>query len=240
MSQHSSDILDRHEHRAGPSRAEEQQTRRAIADAAKRLFLERGFEQVSVAEVARAVDVSEQTVFNYFPTKEDLVYERMDTFEHEAPGCCAGATGGETPLRALVHFILDRTDTAMAGDGRRRVADLTRLVSTSPSLMARERQLGAKYTEALAALLAEETGAAPDDIESRLAAEAMMAFHRSLIDFARRRALFRKSAADLASEIRAAGDRGLALLESGLGDYARRAAPLTAGRADGPDGGGFA
>ena len=75
--------------------------------------------------------------------------------------------------------------------------------------MARERQLGAKYTEALAALLAEETGAAPDDIESRLAAEAMMAFHRSLIDFARRRALLsRKSAADLASEIRAAGDRG--------------------------------
>jgi AcrR family transcriptional regulator len=221
-----------------------QQTRRAIADAAKRLFLERGFEQVSVAEVARAADVSEQTVFNYFPTKEDLVYERTDTFEHELLAAVRERPEGETPLRAFVRFILDRSDTAMAGDGRRRVADLTRLVSASPSLMARERQLGAKYTEALAVLLAEETGAASDDIEPRLAAEAMMAFHRSLIDFARRRALSRKSAADLAAEIRAAGDRALILLESGLGDYARRAAPLTAGRADGsrplPDGGGFA
>ena len=77
---------------------------------------------------------------------------------------------GETPLRALVHFILDRSDTAMAGDGRRRVADLTRLERKS-FLLARERQLGAKYTDALAALLAEETGAAPDDIEPRLAAK---------------------------------------------------------------------
>ena len=138
-----------------------QQTRRAIADAAKRLFLERGFEQVSVAEVARAADVSEQTVFNYFPTKEDLVYERMDTFEHELLAAVRERPEGETPLRAFVRFILDRSDTAMAGDGRRRVADLTRLVSASPSLMARERQLGAKYTEALAALLAEERDLLP-------------------------------------------------------------------------------
>ena len=101
----------------------------------------------------------------------------------------------------------------MAGDGRRRVAELTRLVTASPSLMARERQIVARYTDALAALLAEETGAGPDDIEPRLAAEAMMAFHRSLVDFARRRALSRKSSADLAAEIRAAGERALELLE---------------------------
>ena len=126
-------------------------------------------------------------------------------------------------MRAFVRFILDRSGTAMAGDGRRRVAELTRLVSASPSLMARERQIVARYTDALAALLAEETGAAPDDIEPRLAAEAMMAFHRSLIDFARRRALSRKSSADLAAEIRAAGERALALLEGGLGEYGRRA-----------------
>ena len=100
-----------------------QQTRRAIADAAKRLFLERGFEQVSVAEVARAADVSEQTVFNYFPTKRTSCYERMDTFEHRLLAAVRERPEGETPLRAFVHFILDRPDTAMAGDGRRRVAD---------------------------------------------------------------------------------------------------------------------
>ena len=204
-----------------------QQTRTAIRDAAMRLFLERGFDQVSVAEVARAADVSEATVFNYFPTKEDLVYERMDAFEQELLAAVRERPEGESVLRAFVRFILDRSDSAARGDGRRRVAALTRLITASPSLKARERQIVANYTDALSALLAEETGANPDDIEPRVAAEAMMAFHRSLIDFARRRALSRKSGAEFASEIRAAGEHALTFLEGGLGEYGGRAEPYT-------------
>ena len=123
------------------------------------------------------------------------MFERMDTFEHELLTAVRKRHEGETPLRAFGRFILDRSDTAMAGDGRRRVAELSRLVTDSPSLLARERQIVAKYTDALTALLAGETGADPDDIEPRLAAEAMMAFHRSLVDFARRRSLSGSAAA---------------------------------------------
>ena len=187
------------------------------------LFLERGFDQVSVAEVARAADVSEATVFNYFPTKEDLVYERMDAFEQELLAAVRERSAGETPLRAFARFVLDRSNSAAKGNGRRRVAELTRLTSASPSLKARERQIIANYTEALAALLAEETGAASDDIEPRIAAEAMMAFHRTLIEFARRRSLSRRSGADFASEIRAVGERALTLLEGRLAEYGKRA-----------------
>src|SRR6266508_6253841 len=98
-----------------------QQTRRAIREAAMRLFLERGFDQVSVAEVARAADVSEQTVYNYFPTKEDLVYERMDAFEQELLAAVRERPADEPVLRAFGRFILDRSDTAATGDGRHRV-----------------------------------------------------------------------------------------------------------------------
>src|SRR5487761_448962 len=55
-------------------------TRRLIAQTAARFFVERGFDAVPVAEVARAAEVSEATVFNYFPTKEDLVYQGMEAF----------------------------------------------------------------------------------------------------------------------------------------------------------------
>jgi AcrR family transcriptional regulator len=203
------------------------QTRTAIRDAAMRLFLERGFDQVSVAEVAHAADVSEATVFNYFPTKEHLVYERMDAFEQELLAAVRERPEGESVLRAFARFILDRSDSAATGEGRRRVAALARLTTASPSLQARERQIVASYTEALAALLAEETDAAADDIEPRLGAEAMMAFHRSLIDFARRRAMSRKSSSEFASEIRSAGEHALSLLEGGLAVYGKRAAAHT-------------
>src|SRR3954465_3892661 len=58
-----------------------QQTRQRIVAAAVELFAERGFDHVPVVEVARAADVSEATVFNYFPSKEDLVYEGMEAVE---------------------------------------------------------------------------------------------------------------------------------------------------------------
>jgi len=199
-----------------------QRTRQTIREAAMRLFLERGFDKVSVAEVARAAEVSEATVFNYFPTKEDLVYERMDSFEQELLTAVRERAQGESALYAFARFILDRGDRAAAGDARRRVAELTRLTTESPALMARERQLVARYTDALEALLREQTGALADDIEPRVAAEAMMAFHRSLILFARRLAASGATGTDFAPEIRAAGERALALLQGRLGDYARR------------------
>src|SRR2546423_5445453 len=85
-----------------------QRTRELIAETARRLFAERGFDRVTVAKVARAAEVSEQTVFNYFPTKEDLVFWRLETFEHELLAAIRERESGESVLQAFGGFVLQR------------------------------------------------------------------------------------------------------------------------------------
>src|SRR5690242_1280565 len=83
-----------------------EQTRRLIADTARKLFAERGFDAVTVGEVARAAEVSEKTVFNYFPTKEDLFYSGMEAFEDRLLGALRDREPGEDVLVAFRRFLL--------------------------------------------------------------------------------------------------------------------------------------
>ena len=132
-----------------------QQTRELIAETARRLFGECGFEAVTVAEIARAADVSAQTVFNYFPTKEDLVYWRLESFEEELLGTIRDRAPGEPVLAAFGRFV--RAPRGMLAsydpETRERLAALTRMIVSSPSLLAREQQIFEGYTRDLAELL---------------------------------------------------------------------------------------
>jgi AcrR family transcriptional regulator len=200
-----------------------QQTRELIAETARRLFVERGFDRVTVAEIARAADVAQKTVFNYFPTKEDLVYWRLESFENELLGTIRERAAGESALEAFARFVL-RPRGMLAEpptpEARENLAGIARMISASPALLAREQQVFGRYTDALAALLAEETGAAADDVEPWVAANALMGVHRALVDFARGRVLAGDRAPRLARDVRAQGERALAALEAGLGGYA--------------------
>lgn len=142
-----------------------QRTRELIAETARRLFSARGFDRVTVAEIARAAEVSEQTVFNYFPTKEDLVYWRLASFEAELLGAIRERAPGESILAAFGHFVLEPRGLLVSRDpaAREELAALTRMITESPSLLAREEQVFAGYTAALTELVAEEMGAAADE-----------------------------------------------------------------------------
>src|SRR3954471_13236128 len=83
----------------GLREGKKQQNHELVAETARRLFGERGFEAVTVAEIARAADVSTQTVFNYFPTKEDLVYWRLESFEGSSWRRSASARPGNRSSR---------------------------------------------------------------------------------------------------------------------------------------------
>jgi AcrR family transcriptional regulator len=203
-----------------------QQTRQLIADTARLLFAERGFDGVTVAEVARAADVAEATVFNYFPTKEDLFYSRLEAFEEELLAAIRARGRGETVLAAFRGFLLEQRGVlAMESPGgdeeaTKQVRTVTRVITESPALLAREREVFARYADSLAALIAEETGASPGDAAPQAAANALLGIHRVLIDYVRRRTLDGAPAARIAREVRVQAEEAFALLEGGLGDYA--------------------
>jgi len=207
-----------------------EQTRQAIAETAWRLFAERGYDRVSVAEIARAAEVAEATVFNYFPTKEDLFYSRLEAFGDQLVEAIGARPPGEPALAAFGRFMLDSGGwlrQAEAGDtaAMDRLRTVNRLIAASPDLQAREQLAIARSTRALAGLLADQTGAGPDDIAPQVAANALMGVHRALLDEVRRRVLAGEEPARLAADIRALTRQALALLEQGLGDYGAGAAP---------------
>jgi AcrR family transcriptional regulator len=199
------------------------QTRESIAAAAHRLFGERGFDAVTVAEVARAADVSEGTVYNYFPTKEDLFYGGMEAFEAELVDAVRRRPVGEPVLAAFRRFVLDRLGRLAEREMPEVVATAARLVGASRALQAREREIVAHYTDALAAVIAEEPGAPEGDVEAAATAAALMGVQRALVAYARAQILAGGHGPALAATVRAQAERAFDRLEAGLGDYAPRA-----------------
>src|SRR5439155_22723039 len=194
-------------------------TRRAIAEAAQKLFAERGFENVTVAEVARKADVSEGTVFNYFPTKEELFYSGMEAFEAALVDAVRDRPAGESVLEAFRRFVLERSRGLEAQERADVIVTAGRIINASPTLQAREREIVASYPAALAVLIAEETKARAGDVEPLAVANALMGVQRALTDRVRASVLDGLRGPELAAYARSQGRRAFRRLQRGLGDY---------------------
>ena len=216
---------------AGRRARKKQQMVESIAGAARQLFLEHGFDGVTVAQVAAAADVSEQTVFNHFRTKEDLVFRGLEAFEAGLLAAIRERGPGEGVLAAFGRFLRGGRGLLHEGgpEAREQLAGIARLITASPALQRREELVFTTHAAALAGLLAEETGAEEDDVVPWVAANAMMGVHRSLVTAARRGILQGMDLPRLAQEIDSQAERAIGLLEHGLGGYAVKAEPGTAG-----------
>ncbi|MBK3557759.1 TetR family transcriptional regulator [Streptomyces sp. MBT56] len=151
-------------------------TYQAVSDAAITMFLERGFDKVSVAEVAAAADISKPTLFRYFPAKEDLVLHRFADHEDEAARVVTGRSRDETPLDALRrHFLdgLDRRDPVTGLCDVPQVLAFLRLLYGTPSLVARLHAYQGRSEAALARALG-------GGLSDRLAAGQIIAVLRIL------------------------------------------------------------
>jgi AcrR family transcriptional regulator len=151
-------------------------THDAIAEAAIALFLARGFDEVSINDIAAAAEVSKPTLFRYFPTKEDLVLHRFADHQGEAARVVAGHSAGIDPIAALhEHFRagLDAFDPVTGLNDHPAVVAFHRLVFGTPSLAGRLTQYALADEEALAAALG-------PGIEARVRAAQVLATQRVL------------------------------------------------------------
>ena len=222
-----------------------EQTRQLIADTAWRLFADRGFDRVTVAEIAREAQVAEATVFNYFPTKEDLFYWRLEAFGTRLADAVSARPAGEPVLAAFRRALMDEgglLTQVEVGDAEAlaRLRTVSRMIADSPALLAREQQAITRNAAAVAALLAAEagtpagsgtpaatgtpagTGTPADDLRPQVAANALLGLHRALIDYVRRRVLADDEPRGLAADIRRLTTEAFTLLERGLRDYAAK------------------
>ncbi|WP_217245314.1 TetR/AcrR family transcriptional regulator [Streptomyces sp. AC602_WCS936] len=186
-----------------------QRTIRTLSDTAVRLFVEKGFDAVSVAEVAAAAEVSKPTLFRYFPAKEDLVLHRIADHEGEAARVVAQ---GPTPLAALRrHFLagLERCDPVTGLNDDPGVLAFHTLLYGTPALVARMHT----HLERSEAALGQALGG---DLDARLAAGQIIAVQRVLALENWRRIAAGERVAGVRGDAVAAAERAFGVLAAGL------------------------
>ncbi|WP_030023252.1 TetR/AcrR family transcriptional regulator [Streptomyces monomycini] len=201
------------------------QTERRVWRTAVELFLERGFEKVSVQEIAAAAEVSKMTVFNYYGSKEDLVLKPMEHHAEDAAHAVHSRAPGESAVAAVCRQfveLLESRDPSVGLCDQQEVLSIRRLIAETPGLLLRAYANRMHGLQQLAEVLAAETGG--DRMEAQVAAGQLMAARNALINENHRRLLAGESADAVYPDAVAAAHRAFGLVEQGLGDYATRPA----------------
>jgi AcrR family transcriptional regulator len=188
-------------------------TRQRIADSATVLFLERGFDNVTISEIAEAAEVSKVTIFNYFPRKEDIFFDRAPQAEQLLTAAIRDRTPDQSPLRALHRLLLDLAEQHHPlGGFREHYAHFWQTVQDSPALRSRAREAFEELERHLTGVLAEHS----DDPHPRLTAALALAAYRSVYVTSLARILAGDAATDVTRDHIAAVDRAFDVLENGL------------------------
>ncbi|MGR6968896.1 TetR/AcrR family transcriptional regulator [Streptomyces cynarae] len=203
--------------KAGLRERKKQRTRAAISEAAITLFLEHGFNQVSVAQVAEAAEVSKRTLFAYFPAKEDLVVHRLADHETEIARVVRARPPGTAPLTAVrENFLrgLRERDPFTGLNDHPEVRRLLRMILDAPSLVARMERFKTGAERALAEALRETARTA--ELTARLAAVQIVAVHWALAQDNAERLAYGEPADERYAAAVADAEHAFALLENGL------------------------
>jgi AcrR family transcriptional regulator len=210
---------------AGGLRArKKRQTRAAIAAAAMELFKARGFDAVTIADIAAAADVSRKTIFNYFPAKEDLAFqaghERRMALVQAIRECPPG-TSLVAPFRAATAQYLDRVEH----DPVDAILAIPRLVAGSPALRNRLFLGWEEEAAVLGPVLARAAGEPPESVVATVVARTLAWTHRTVFRAAYTRLLAGEERGAVVADLRVQAARAYDLLEDGLAGYGAGAGP---------------
>ena len=137
-------------------------TRRVIADAAARLFAERGYEQVAVSDVAREAEVSEQTVYNYFQTKEQLVTDLHPYFQQELDRRIRTRARGTSPAAAIRELALDAIEGIRRVPAEQWRGELGYLAAISPTVHRLALEMSDRQANTIANAISDTTPLTPE------------------------------------------------------------------------------
>jgi AcrR family transcriptional regulator len=199
-----------------------EETRQAISDIASRMFVARGFDNVTIAQVADAAGVAKMTVTNYFPRKEDLVFDRAEAVVHHLAGVITARAPGESMLAAIRRDYAEavaRADVTLGLSS----PGFAGMILGSPVLLSRAREMLDQRERALGDAIAAETGT--DSPEERLVAALLASVHRVLAAEATQRSLAGQPREEICTVLADAAIRTFDLLEPSLGSYGIRAQP---------------
>jgi len=198
------------------------ETRQAISDIATQMFVERGFDEVTIAQVADAAGVAKMTVTNYFPRKEDLVFDRAGAVIRHLADVIAARPPGESMLSAIRRDYAEAVARADVTLGLSSPA-FARMIVSSPALTSRVREMLDQRERALGDAIAAETGT--DNPQQRLVAAVLASVHRVLAAEASARSLAGQPREEICAVLAEAATRAFDLLEPSLGGYGIRPQP---------------
>jgi AcrR family transcriptional regulator len=195
-------------------------TRGWIADVASGLFFEHGFENVTIADVAEAADVSKKTVTNYFPRKEDMFLDRQEGRLVELETRIRSRADGESVLAVMRSYQHELLETGHPLSGAiQAIEPFFRVVRQSLSLTARWREMGSEMQDRIASVLAEEVA---DNAQARLIGAAIGSALDTIYMIAVDRMLRGDALEDVRRDQVGVIDSAFAMLEDGIGDYGKK------------------
>ena len=156
---------------SGLRERKKRETRERLGDVAARLFAEHGYDEVSIADIAVAAGVSEPTVYNYFPTKPDLVFDRADEVLEKIRGAISRRDPQQSPADAMRSLVLEDIDRYVEEDEELAKGEFPAQCRLSALLRRRALEF---YDDVTTAVAAELAGTGPNAMSERAYAAALV------------------------------------------------------------------